>query len=84
MTRAANIARVICNHRHLLLPGVRIHGLASEILRTAAQRMADDWDARYAVRQVAACTVRVLALKSGWRKVLPCRPPPGQGAGRRV
>ena len=54
--RAANIARVICNHRYLLLPGVRVYGLASEILRMAARRVADDWEARYSVRPVAAYT----------------------------
>ncbi len=54
--RAANIRRVICNHRFLLLGGVRVHGLASEVLRMAARRVADDWEARYSVRPVAACT----------------------------
>ncbi len=53
---AANIGRVICNHRFLLMPGVRVRGLASEALRMAAARVADDWEARYAVRPVAAYT----------------------------
>jgi len=54
--RAANIGRVICNHRFLLLPGVRVHGLASQILRMAARQVADDWETRYSVRPVAAYT----------------------------
>ena len=54
--RAANIGRVICNHRFLLVPGVRVHGLASQVLRMAAERITDDWEARYAVRPVVAYT----------------------------
>ncbi len=40
--RVADIARVVCNHRFLLLPGVRVKGLASRVLRLAAGRIADD------------------------------------------
>ncbi len=54
--RASNIGRVICNHRFLLLPGVRVYGLASEVLRMAAARVPDDWEVRYSVRPVAAYT----------------------------
>ena len=54
--RAATIGRVVCNHRFLLLPGVRVYGLASEVLRLAAQRVAEDWECRYSVRPVAAYT----------------------------
>ncbi len=50
VARAANIGRVICGHRFLLLPGVRVYGLASRVLRMAAERIADDWEARYARR----------------------------------
>ncbi len=63
--RAANIERVICGHRFLLLPGVRVYGLASRVLRMAAERIADDWEARYAVRPVAAYT-HVGAEHSGY------------------
>ncbi len=48
--RAADIRRVIRNHRFLLLPGVRVHGLAPEIPRMAAPRVADDREARHSVR----------------------------------
>jgi len=54
--RAASIGRVVRNHRYLPLPGVRVHGLASGIPRMAADTVADDWEARYSVRPVAACT----------------------------
>ncbi len=53
---AANIGRVICNHRFLIMPGVSVYGLASETLCMAAARVADDWENRYSVRPVAAYT----------------------------
>ena len=43
---AANIGRVLCNHRFLLLPGVRAYALASRVLGMATQRVADDWESR--------------------------------------
>ena len=54
--RAANLPRLICNHRFLLLPGVRVHGLASGVLRMAGERVAQDWEAAYGVRPVLAFT----------------------------
>ena len=54
--RAANIGRVLCNHRFLILSGVRVHALASQVLRMATQRVADDWESRYSVRPLAAYT----------------------------
>ena len=54
--RAANLPRVVCNHRFLILPGVRVHGLASRVLRMASDRLAEDWQAAYAVRPVMAFT----------------------------
>ncbi len=36
--RVANIAKVVCNRRFLLLPGVRVKGPASRVLRLAFQR----------------------------------------------
>ena len=50
--RVANIGRVVCNHRFLLLPGVRVKGLASRVLRLATGRIADDWAAAYGERPV--------------------------------
>ncbi len=54
--RVANIGRVVCNNRFLLLPGVRVKGLASRALRLAAGRIAGDWAAAYGVRPVLAQT----------------------------
>ena len=54
--RAANLPLLICNHRFLLLSGVRVHALASRVWRLAAARVADDWEAAYAVRPVMAFT----------------------------
>ncbi len=54
--RAASTGRVVRSHRFLLLPGVRVYGLASEVPPMAAARVAEDREARYPVRPVAACT----------------------------
>ncbi len=81
--RAANIGRVVCNHRFLLLPGVRLHGLASEVLRMAAARVADDWEARYSARPVAACT-RVGPEHSGCSCHCAGWTCAGHGSGRRA
>ncbi len=48
--RDAHIGRVVNNDRFLLLPGVRVHGLASHALSRLADRVADDWEGRYGVR----------------------------------
>ena len=48
--RDANIGHVVNNDRFLLLPGVRVHGLASRALCLLAERVADDWEGRYGVR----------------------------------
>ena len=50
--RVANIGKVVCNHRFLLLPGVRVKGLASRVLRLATERIGDDWSAAYGERPV--------------------------------
>ena len=63
--RAANIRRILCCHRFLVLPGVRVHGLASQVLRMATKGVADDWESRYSVRPVAAYT-HVSANHSGY------------------
>ena len=80
--RAANIGRVVCNHRFLLLGGVRVDGLASEVLRRATARVADDWEGRSAVRPVVAYT-HVGPEHSGYcyhRAGWSCA---GRGSGRR-
>ena len=50
----ANIGRVVCNQRFLILPSVRVRGLASQALRRATERVAGDWEAKYGVRPVLA------------------------------
>lgn len=54
--RAGNLSKMVNNHRFLLLPGVRVHGLASRVLRLATKRVATDWEAAYKVRPVMAYT----------------------------
>ena len=54
--RTAGIGMVVCSHRFLILPGVRVHGLASAALRLATGRVADDWETAYGVRPVLAQT----------------------------
>ena len=46
----AHIGRVLCNNRFLLLPSVRVHGLASQALQLATSCIADDWAYYYQVR----------------------------------
>ncbi len=54
--RVADIGQVVHDNRFLLLPGVRVHGLASEALRMATARVADDRETGYGVRPVLAQT----------------------------
>ena len=54
--RVANLGLVVNNDRYLLLPGVRVDNLASHVLALAAARVADDWEAAYGVRPLAAYT----------------------------
>ena len=79
--RVANIGRVVCNHRFLLLPGVRVRGLASRVLRLAAGRIADDWSASCGVRPVLAQSFTgpgqsgLSYRAAGWK----CCPEPASG-----
>lgn len=50
--RAANLQRIVCNSRFLLLPWVEIPNLASSVLALLARRLADDWQRAYATRPV--------------------------------
>ena len=47
-----NIGKVVCNHCFLLLPGVRVKGLATRVLRLATGRIGEDWAAAYGERPV--------------------------------
>jgi len=45
--REANLARVICNSRFLILPEVRVPHLASHVLAQVTRRIATDWQTHY-------------------------------------
>ncbi len=87
--RTTNLPLLINNHRFLLLPGVRVHGLASRVLELAAGRVAADWETAYRARPVMAYSYVGLEhagtcyRAAGWQ----CCPqhtsgqPPGSAAG---
>ena len=52
--RAANLSQLLCNHRFLLIP--RVHGLASEVLSQACDRVLADWQVCYKVKPVLVYT----------------------------
>ncbi len=54
--RRANLNRVVCNSRFLILPSVRVPHLASHVLSLCMSRLAKDWAERYAYAPVLAET----------------------------
>jgi hypothetical protein len=48
--RAQNLQRVVNNSRFLILPWVRVRGLASKILGQCARQLPGDWELRYGSR----------------------------------
>ena len=50
--RRANLSRVVCNDRFLILPTVRVEYLASHVLSLVLSRLPRDWEQRYQVRPV--------------------------------
>src|SRR5207249_2583404 len=50
--RQHNLQQIVNNGRFLILPGVRIKGLASKILALSARQMACDWEKHYGCRPV--------------------------------
>ncbi len=54
--RVSNLSRVLNNQRLLILPGVRVHGLASRVLELAGAQVVEDWETKYHVRPVLAYT----------------------------
>jgi len=48
----ANVQRVVCNSRFLIVPTVRVPNLASHVLGRCAARIADDWKTRYGIEPV--------------------------------
>jgi len=51
-TRQAGLSKIVANSRFLILPSVRVDNLASHVLSLALARLADDWQARYAITPV--------------------------------
>jgi hypothetical protein len=45
--RRANLNRVVCNSRFLILPSVRVPHLASHVLSLCTSRLGKDWNERY-------------------------------------
>jgi hypothetical protein len=45
--RRANLDRVVCNSRLLIVPTVRVPNLASHVLSLCLSRLVDDWTVRY-------------------------------------
>ena len=80
-TRGARIGQVVLNDRFLLLPGVRVPHLASQVLGRAVGRLASDWALCHGVRPVLVETCVASSRRgtsyraSGWRCV-------GRTAGR--
>jgi hypothetical protein len=48
--RQGNLQRIVSNARFLILPWVRVQGLASKILALGARQMPRDWESRYGHR----------------------------------
>jgi hypothetical protein len=48
--RASNLLYIVNNSRFLILPWVRVKGLASKILARCARQLPDDWERRYGYR----------------------------------
>jgi hypothetical protein len=49
-TRQSNLVRVVNNSRFLILPWLKVKGLASHVLSLCARLVADDWEEAYGVR----------------------------------
>ena len=50
--RKRNLHQIVCNWRFLILPTVKVPGLASRILSECARRLPKDWQERYGYRPV--------------------------------
>ncbi|MEK6716459.1 MAG: Druantia anti-phage system protein DruA, partial [candidate division NC10 bacterium] len=54
--RRANLHRVVCNSRFLILPSLHVPNLASHVLGRCAARLGEDWTERYGYAPVLAET----------------------------
>lgn len=50
--RRANLDKVVCNSRFLIVPGVKVPHLASHVLSLSARRLGADWRERYGYEPV--------------------------------
>lgn len=50
--RRANLHRLVCNDRFLILPTVKVESLASHVLSVTLRRLCADWEQRYHYRPV--------------------------------
>ena len=50
--RKANLSRLVCNSRFLILPTVKVKNLASRVLSLVLSRLPEDWEQRYEIRPV--------------------------------
>jgi hypothetical protein len=50
--RRANLDKVVCNSRFLIVPSVQVANLASHVLALSVGRLAQDWRARYGYEPV--------------------------------
>jgi len=50
--RIANLSKVVCNSRFLIIPQVRVKNLASYTLSKCIKRMQEDWYERYRIKPV--------------------------------
>ena len=50
--RRANLQRVVCNSRFLIVPTIAVHNLASYVLSRCAHLVVQDWTIRYGVEPV--------------------------------
>jgi hypothetical protein len=55
--RAANLQKIICNSRFLILPWVQVKNLASFTLTMALRQVADDWNSVYGIKPVLVETL---------------------------
>ncbi len=88
--RDAHLAKVVNNDRFLVLPSVKVKGLASHALACACRRLAGDWQEKYGVTPVLAYTyvgpghTGTSYQAAGWRRCVEAtsgRPPGATGRG---
>jgi hypothetical protein len=80
--RQHNLQQIVNNGRFLILPGVRVKGLASRILALSARQMPGDWERHYGCRPLLLETLVDAARFRGTCYRAANWIPVGQTAGR--